>query len=355
MSIVFTYPSAFEMYQINADLIERGAAGRIGLQLFPEKNTNTFEVRWFQKDNAYGLMAMRGVDGRPSAVQRLGTNEFFHKPGVYGEYTTITEGELLQRATEMNVNQRMDITALTTDSQRLLAQRQEDRKEANVWNLLSTGSLNINMNGPNGPVVYSVTYPIQTYIAPISWSSLSTATPIANLQTVQQLQVGHGASFQSGAKMYMNQQTANLLINNSNASDFGGRRDMFGATLNSAEQFSDYFQAQNLPEIVVYDQGYQNQPLSGPETNPSIQFTKFIPYRTVIVVGVRPNNEPLGHIQQCPSMNNPNAAAGPYAYVKNFGVGINAPMETPARLEIHAGWNGGIALEFPSAFVAMSV
>lgn len=355
MAATYVWPTAFEMYSINADLTQRAQADRAGLQLFPDQAAKTFEVRWWQKDNAYGLMAMRGVDGRPGPVQRLGINEFVHKPGVYGEWVTVTEGELLMRADPSNVNQVMNVTDVVMDAARLLAQRREDRKEANIWTLLQTGTLSINLVGPTGPIVYSVTFPIQTYSAPVSWSSLSTATPITNLQTIQQLSVGHGARFGAEATMYMNQVTANLLINNSNASDFGGRRDMYGATLNNIGAMSSYFQAQNLPKIVIYDDGYQNQPVSGPISTPLTQFTKFIADRKIIVVGKRPNNEPLGHYHICPSLNNPNRAAGPYSFVKDYGLGVNAPKEVPARLEIHDGFAGGAAIEYPSAFVSVSV
>lgn len=355
MASTYVWPTAFEMFAINSDLTARSRADRIGLSLFPDQTAKAFEVRWWQKDNAYGLMAMRGIDGRPGPVQRVGLNEFVHKPGVYGEWTTVTEGELLLRADPTNVNQVMNVTDIVMDSARLLAQRREDRKEANIWVLLSLGTLSINLTGPTGPPAYTVTFPIQTYSAPISWSSLSTATPIINLQTVQQLSVGHGGRFGAEATMYMNQVTANLLINNSNAADFGGRRDMYGATLNNIGAMSSYFQSQNLPKVVIYDDGYQNQPVSGVITNPLTQFTKFIPDRKIILVGKRPNNEPLGHMHLCPSMNNPGNAAAPYSFVKNYGLGINAPQEVPARLEIHDGWNGGVALEYPSAFVSISV
>lgn len=351
----YVYPNAFEQYEVNADLVNRAKEGRIGLQLFPDAPKDVFEVRWWQKDNAYGLMQIRGLDGRPAYVERLGMNQFVHKPGVYGEYTTITETELLTRAAPLTPNQMMDVTALTTDATNLLAQRQEDRKEANVWTLIGTGTLSINGPGPQGPPLYSVTFPIQTYIAPVSWATLSTAAPIVNLQTIQQKAVGHGTKFDATSTMYMNQVTANRLINNSNTADFGGRRDSFGATINNIEGFASYFQAQNLPKLVVYDEGYQNQQVAGPISNAATQFTKFISDGLVIIVGKRPNNEPLGHVHICPSANNPGNAAGPYSFIKNYGLGINAPKEVPARLEVHAGWSGGLALEYPSGVVAMSV
>jgi hypothetical protein len=352
-SLNYVYPTAYEMYQVNSDLTQRIQADDPTFKLFPDKTTEAFEVRWWQKDNAYGLMNMRGIDGRPGPVQRLGSNEFVHAPGVYGDYTTITEGEILKRAIPGNQNQVMDVTAMTMDAANLLTIRRENRKKANIWTLLSTGVLNIPIHGPAGPTIYSVVYPIQTYTAPISWKNLSTATILANLQTVQQKSVGHGARFDSGSTLYINQVGANYIVNNSNTADLAGKRNVYGSTFNNIGDNSNYFQGNNLPGIQVLDDFYQNQPVAGPVTNASTQVTKYLPDGVAVLVGTRPNNEPVGHTLICPSANNPNNAPGNYSFVKNYGLGINAPQEVPARLEIHDGFNGGHALEFPSAVVAI--
>lgn len=358
MAITYSYPSAFAMYEIAPDLQAIAAEGMVGLSLFPVENKDAYEVRWWQKDNAYGLMAMRGLEGRPSFVSRIGSNQYVYKPGVFGEFCTITEEEILTRATggaAPNPNARIDLTSLVMDASNLLNQRQVTRKEADIWTLLTTGTISIPINGPAGQTIYSATFPVQTFTAAISWATTATATPIADLQTIQQKSVGHGSSFGPEATLYVNQITANNLINNSNAADLGGRRNMYGATLNSLPDISSYFKNQGLPGVSVYDNGYQNQQLVGPITNASTQFTKFIQNSVGVVVGARPGNQPLGRWHQVPSLNNPNQASGPYNYVKNYGLGINAPMETPAKLEVHVGFNGGLGLDFPSGICACSL
>ena len=293
----FVYPSPAEMREILPELMNRDRADRVGLQLFPPINSNTFFVRWSQKDNYYGLMQMRGLDGAPPMVKRLGTTTFVYEPGVYGEHVLITERELLTRAIPGQPDIAIPIDDMVMDADMQLVQRMDDRMEANVWTLLTTGTLTIALPGPQGTNSYADSYTTQTYTAAIPWATSATATPIANLQSIQQLQVGRGVNFGAGAVAYMNQYTANLLLNNGNASDYGGRRTQFGATINNLGAASDYFQAQNLPRIAVYDAGYQLAPLSGVETSPSTQFHKFIPDHTVVVVGQRRGERPAGRLR----------------------------------------------------------
>lgn len=353
----FIYPTAAEIFEIAPDLMNKGRVGRVGLDLFPMANHDTFHVRWTQRDNYYGLQQMRGIDGAPPKVQRLGSNSFVYEPGVYGEHTLITERELLTRAVPNHPEIKIPVSDLILADQALLANRQLDRMEANAWTLAGTGTLTIPLPGPAGPNIWTDTYTIQTFTASIPWSTTTTATPIADLQTVQQKQVGHSVSFGADATLYLNQVQANRLLNNSNTADFGGRRDQYGATLNNLVSFNNYFQGQNLPKIVVYDAGYQLNPLSGPETAPSTQFQKFIPNGVGILVGARTNGAPIGHTQMTIQAMMPggNPSAGVYSFVKDYAQGINAPLEVPPKMEVHMGWNGGTTIEFPSAIVALAI
>lgn len=357
MSFNVVYPTAAAINEIAPDLNARDMASRVGLQIFPVVQKPTFNVRWFQGDNPYGLMQYRGLDGSPPKVQRLGMSEFIYTPGVYGEFTSITEQEILTRASPGNLMLPIGISDLTVRDMSLLTTRMNDRMEANVWTLLTTGSITLPAPGPAGANVYVDSYTLQTYTASVPWATTATATPIVNIQAAQQLSVGHGASFGAEATLYMNQVTANALINNSNAADFGGRRNMYGATLNNIEAFSTYFQNQGLPSIRVYDTGYQNQPVAGPETSPSTQFTKFIPNNIAVLVGKRPGGQPIGEFQQTIQAMQPGSGVGPgrYQFIKDFSRGINCAVEIPPRVEVHMGFNGGPALQYPSNIVIMTV
>lgn len=354
MASNYVYPTAAEFFEIGQDLISQGRAGRQGLDIAPTVTKNTFNVRWAQADNYHGLQQMRGLDGQAPKVQRIGSTTYTYEPGVYGEHTVITEQELLKRAIPGRPEIRIPVDDLVMADARLLTTRELDGMEARVWILLATGTISVPLGGPNAPLSWSDTYTTQTYSPTVPWSTLSTATPIANLQTIQQLSVGHSALFGATSTLYMNQVTANRLINNTNSSDFGGKKDQYGATLNALPAFNNYFQGQNLPKVEINDRGYQLLPISGPETTPTTQFKKFIPDGTAILVGKRPDNSNVLEFQQTINAMNPGFAAGPYQFIKDFSAGINAPKELPPRLEVHRGFNGGLTVLFPSAIVSIT-
>ena len=353
----FVYPEALQFFEIQQDLMPRAEATRVGLQILPNKATPTFKIRWSQDDNNYGLMPFRGLNGRPSKLNRLGTNVFEQEPGVYGEFIELEEQELTERAALADITRPIDISELIFKCNDQIVQRQAERKEYSVWQLLLYGTYSVPAPGPNGVEVYTDTYPIQTYIATTPWASTTTAVPIQNLQSIQQKWIGHSVLFNEDAKLYVNQVQANNLLNNSNAADFGGRRGMYGATLNNMVDANNYFRNQKLPTVEVYDLGFQNQAVAGVETSTS-QYSKFIPNGLGALVGKRTNGAPVGNFMDAISMQNMQAGmrgSGPYSYVKDYFNGTLAPKETPGKIEVHRGYSGGPVLTFPSAVVATTV
>lgn len=358
MALNLIYPNAITQRRINQDLMADQEKDDVTLKLLPVQNEDTHFVRWYQLDNYYGIMAMRGLDGSPSKVQQVGDSSYIYEPGVYGELIQVTERDILTRANPLNLNTAIPITEWTTMLTKQLVQRRYDRMRYNIWQLLGTGTLNIPLNGPAGSATYQDTYSIQTYTPAIPWSSLTTATPIQNLQYVQQLQVGHSVDMGSRAVAYMNQVTANYMLNNSNAADFGGRRTQYGATLNNMPDAENYFGAQNLPKPTIFDDGFQPYPLQGPETNPAVQFMKFIPNGLVIIIGYRTNGDPVGRFKktlQAMAPGQQGYTSGDYSFIVDTATGTNGPVSVPPMLAVHAGFNGGPVLEYPSSVVAMTV
>lgn len=355
MAQEFSYPTAAQVFRIAAELETATMADLDEFKMFPTVNRDTHNVRWWQQDNPYGRMHFRGLEGRPAKVQRLGDGSFAYEPGVYGEFISIGERELTTRAIPNRPDIVVPIDDLVTNAEKQMVGREITRMRYNIWQMLGTGTLSVSLPGPTGPVIWSDTYNIQTYTSTIPWSTLATATPIRDMQTVQQLSVGHGVDFGAGATLYVNQVTANRLINNANASDFGGRRNQAGSTLNNLASFNSYFAGQNLPQIKIIEDGFQPFPIAGPETNPVAQYVKFIPDGLAILVGKRPAGQTVGEWQRTLNLNNPGGASGPYQYVKDYIKGYNAPKETPPRIEVHRGFNGGLAIYFAAAVVAWTV
>jgi hypothetical protein len=342
------------MFQIEADYVERGRAGRVGLDIFPMKPRNAPKVRWAQRDNFFGMQQLRGLDGAPVHVNRVGMRTYEYEPGVFGEYTDITETELTIRAGSIDINAApIGVGDLVTESTEFLVGRELDRMENSAWSILTTGVISILLDDVDRgtQVGYSDSFSIQTFTAANSWANFANSTPIKDMQAVQQLSVGRALDFGASSNIWVNQVTANNLLNNANANDFGGRRTQYGATLNSLTDFNNYFGSQNLPKISVYDQGfYPRKPTVGSIAG----FRKFIPNNIGVLVGKRTTGETIGEYQLTR-----NASAGfrpgSYQYMIDRANGVLGEKRTPANIEIHRGHNGGPAIYFPSAIVLMNI
>lgn len=361
----FIYPTSFLMSEIQQDYIRRGREGRLGLDIMPIVDKRAAKVRWKQKDNYYGTQAFRGMDGAPTRVIRVGHKIYEYEPGVFGEFTEITETELTTRAAGFPVETTpIDISDLYMEAQELLIGREYDRIESSIWTLLTTGVLQIIMDGPDGTQIgYKDSYTFQSLAALVPWSTAATATPILDFQRAQQLGIaaGHSVNFGAAAKAYATQNTWNRLLNNQNAADFAGKRAQYGQTFNDLAMFSNFFQGQNLPQPVTYDQGHIPRQGSSPGTQAfgGGLLKKFIPDGIVVIVGQRPQNARVGeYITTINASNNFNPGSYQYTIDRANGGGQgggNGEKKTPANIEHHRGHNGGPVIYYPTSVIVLTV
>lgn len=345
----YVYMNSVEYMEIQPELMQRGAEGRLGMAIMPVREVRASRVRWRQLDNYRGLQNMRGMDGLPVRIKKPGSNLFEYEPGVFGDFDIVEEKELTDRSLNLDVQtQPVDVADLVAESDEVLLGRELDRIESSIWALLTTGTISIYKPGENGPLLgWTYTYVIQSATAAILWSSTATATPIANLQAIQLLgqYAGRSVNFGSGAVAYMNSYTANLLLNNTNATDLGGRRQSGGGTYNTLNDVQQFLIGQNLPKMQVYDEGYID--LNG-------VYQKYIPNGKVVIIGQRPAGAKIGYYFKTINQNVPlSGRPGSYRYVIDHTRG---PVpRTPPTLEIHRGHNGGPSMQYPSAVYVLTV
>lgn len=348
----YIYPQQFEISAIEPNLVLTAQQDRLGFQIMPERFSPAFKIRWTQQDNYFGLQQLRGLDGRPSHVKRVGAKTYEYEPGVYGEFHDITESELLTRAgsiTDPTVAINIDDLMVSGDQQ--LIQRELDRKESSIWAVLTTGTITIHMQGASGLMIgFTDTFPILTFSAINSWGGApTTATPMKDFQAVQQLGIPAGVSndFGAGATAYANSVTWNNMLFNQNNADLNGRRAEGGATFNTVDDISRLYVSRNLPTLKTYDNGYLNY-LS--------VFTKFIPDNKVVVVAKRPAGAVVGEYRTTRNSHPKfNMKGGSYRYVIDRANGVNGEVRTPANIEIHRGHNGGPVMYYPGAVAVMNV
>lgn len=340
----FTYPTNAELREIAQDLLPRLAADRPVFDFMPIEEPDAFLVMWEQEDSYTGLQQIRGLNGSPPKVQRVGLKRYQMQGGVYGEYIPLDETELTVRRQYGTFATPVDISDLVMRAQRQLLVRRLDRIETILWNLLATGTFSV--PGPSGAVLHQDSFTLQTFTAVVPWSTVATATPLADLRAVQILARGHSVRFDRTAQLFVNQITANTILSNTNSADLFGRRVSGLATVNSIPQLNELLTMDNLPNIVPYDMGYLQDPAIPGGTS---TFVPFIANGTGVVIGKRTDGAPIGNFQMIRNANNPDL--GPGAYMKIIDRG---EIQVPRSIEVHDGLSGGPAIWFPSAVVKLA-
>lgn len=346
MSLNLVYPTSAEMEQIAQDLLPKLQADRPIFNHLPMRTVDEFMLIWEQLDNFEGLQQIRGMNGAPGKVAQVGANQFSVMPGVYGEFKVIDERMLTTRRQWGTFGNPVNITDLVMEAETHLLQRRLDRIELIGWNILQ-GTYSV--AGPNGAVMATDSYTVQTFTATNEWSSTSDATPFADFMSVKLKHRGHSVSFGPGAFAYMNLETFNNLLQNANSDDLAGRRipeNGAAVTINNVQDVNQILNADGLPSIAVYDEGYVSD---GSDGNAAGTFVTFIPNDKVIVVGKRPAGQLIGEYRMTRNINNPDMAPGAYTRV------IVEDNHIPPKVEVHDGHNGGPVIFYPSAIVVMSV
>ncbi len=339
----FVYPNNRELIQIAPDKVARITLPRLGFDLMPLRPVNAHFIEYQQKDNYQGLQQLRGLDGGPALVKRVGQKRYVFEPGAYGEYIQIQESELTKRAGGLPMEALMgvpiDISDLVLDAQDQLLVRELDLIEYIIWTLLTTGTVTITQ-GSGSQLSYTQTFSLQTYAA-TAWSNSATATPLTDIRTAALKGRGKGVSFGSQAAIYMNRAQANALLNNVNNNDIGGRKAQFGSTFNDLDAINKLLLANDLPPMIIYDEGYIDS---------SGTFQLFIPLGKAILVGYRVDGSKVGEYRLTRNANNPGMAPGSYQKV----IDNTGGAKIPANIEIHRGHGGGPVMFFPSAVVIIS-
>lgn len=337
----YVYPESAEIMQIEQDKLPRLIEDDPIFDLFPMRDVDEHLLLWEQLGNYTGLQQWRGLNGEPGRIKQTGLNQYEMIPGAYGEFESIDEEELTKRRKAGTFGEPIDLTDLVMMRQDKLLNRRLDRIRWILWTLLTTGTFSVFASQPGGGTVtvHTDTFSLQTSSGS-NWSTLASATPIADLRATKLLARGHSVLFGSGAKAFMNQKTANFLLNNQNSNDLAGRRTQGVTTINSLKDVNQMIVGDDLPELIAYDDGYQD------DTN---TFQPWLPDRVVVIVGKRRSGVSLGEYRFTRNANNPDLGPGPYTRVIDRGEEV-----VPRSIEVHDGHNGGPVIFFPSGVIILS-
>ncbi|MBI1756192.1 MAG: major capsid protein [Fimbriimonas ginsengisoli] len=335
----FLYPTNAELTAILQEKLPVRTLDDAIFEIMPIEDDDASLVMWEQEDNYVGLMSLRGFDGQPSRVSRVGIKQYQMLPGVYGDYIQLDETELtLGRATG-SFGQPIDIQNLVVRRQDQLLNRAIDRLRYIGWTLVAEGTFSVPT--PDGQVIHSDSFTLQSYAASVAWTTSATATPLKDFRSVRLLGRGKGVAFGAGSVAYMSQVTFNSLVSNTNANDIAGRRVTGLLAPLNLEEVNQIMLGEALPTVQIYDEGYLADDGS---------FVPFLPDGRVVVVGKRPAGQRVAAFKMTRNATNPNASPGMYNKVIDRG-----EDSVPRLIEVHMGFNGGPAIYYPSAIVKMSV
>lgn len=340
MATTYTFPTAAELMEIEQSLLPVLTADDPVFSILPMEDVDTDVVMWEQEDDWFGLQQVRGLNGEPGKVNRVGVNRYRMEPGVYGEFAEVDEAELVKRRVIGSFNQPISISDLVRKLQEHLLHRRLTRIKQIAWDLLTTGTFSV--SNAAGSVTHTDTYTLQTLDAS-DWGTTTTSTPLADFRAAQLKSHGYSVKFDSKAKAYMNRTTWNQMIACSTATDLGGRRTAGLASVENISDLNKILMGDDLPEVVVYDEGYKNN--AGTWVN-------YIPTDYVVVVGNRNDHQPIGSYAMTRNAGNPDMAPGSYTHVIDSA---DHGMPIPRKIWVHDGHNGGPKLTFPSAVVLMDV
>lgn len=343
MPATYLYPDQIEIFEIEQSKLPALTLGDPIFDMFPIVNRDSAHVMWEQMDDYRGLMQARGVNGPATGIAMVGATAYQMDPGRYSEFIFLDEKAIENRRTLGTLDSRVDLTDLVMRAQDRLLDRRLTRIKWLLWTLLATGIFNV--LSPNGSTLHKDQYRTQTAAASVAWATFATATPLRDFRGVKILGRGRSTRFDNSASAYMNQNTMNNLLANTNANDLFGKRIENGATINSKQDIDMIMLANDLPKCVVWDDGYF--------TDAGV-FTPYIPDNVVIIVGTRNSGAAVGEFQYTRNVMNDDLGPGPYTIVSD-SIDSKGKTRVPRTVRVDDGFNGGPAMLFPGSVIILTV
>ncbi len=341
----YIFPGNYEITEIMQQQLPtlRKDRGSPAFQFCPTVTKDVTTLIWEQRDNYFGMMQVRGLDGAAPSVLQVGADDYIARPSYYGENMPITEREIMDRRKLGTPNEPMDLTEITMLRAEQLLHRQFTLEEYLTWQLTLNGFYQI-VNPITKAVVAQDSYTQRVFTSTVTWETSATATPLQDFRNVWLLHRGYSVSFGGTSYAYMNRYTLNSMVTNRNTGDLYGQRTggLFSAQMEGQLDLASINKIllnEDLPQIVVYDEGYYDV---------NKVFQQWIPNDKVLVVGKRLDGSRLLQYVYTANLANMDTGAGPAYRVWMTNEDVPKPM-------VYRGFNGVHQMFFPSAFVVMNV
>jgi|CXWL01.1.fsa_nt_gi hypothetical protein len=350
--LTLTFPTNAELNEV-VQAFEASPEDYIGKQILPDNESMFQEVRWDERDHDRGITSAHTMGTDPKTGTRQGSRTRSYTPIPFKETDLLKEDEILRSRQLGTMAGTLDLSEEIARIAKDRFDKTEARKEKLRWDTL-LGAIAINENG----VKVDETFPVQTHDVAVAFGTAATAAPLKEFNAVKLKFRKTGASA-DGAKAYLNQTTANMLLENQNAGDLKGFQNAnFTQLPYSIDEANKVLKVRGLPELVVYDEGWVDD-------NDDLQL--FIPDNRIIVVGKRKKGQSVGDFMSTPSLhNNRNGQPAPGFFsiievngspseqVGAVSMGQLGSSKNP-KVEITGGIYGGTRLIYPKSVIVMDV
>lgn len=361
MADVFNLSQNYEIDLIVAEYMADVMDGDPLLELLPLAYQDTDQVVWEQPENGYGLLSLRGLNGEPDVAPVTGFRRYAMAPGYYGERVVIDETEMTRARQPGTPNEAVDHEWLIG-----WRMQQETVKAFNqvrniIANLLLYGKF-LNRKA-NGAITHADSIAGYNSLSPAAgWAaSPSTATPVDDLLGWKNtLQTGTSSRFGKESRLLMQTATLNDLFATTQLRTLF--KIEYGNTPLGLDGVNTILAGFELPQIVVYDEGYF--PTAADAANRT-NFQRFLPPKAVIWAGARPRGQTLGQFYFTRNLvNRPPVGTAPDAPERAadtdrlpWAEGLYTLLEyhrMPPKYVIDIGFNGGPAIRYPSAVAGIT-
>lgn len=345
----YDLPNNAVIEEIEQEVIPQLTEGDPLFEIFPIQSEDAATIKWEQKDNYTGLMTVRGINGQPGRVKRVGSNLYEMEPGYYGDFQDVDEKELTKRRQLGTFGEPIDIDDLIQSGLEHLFVRQINRMRKSIADVLTTGTFSV--IGENGAVLNTDSFSVRTFSASVPWATVATATPLKDIRNARLTALGYSYEFDKDSIMLMNEYTYNYMLFNTNSADLSGKRDSYGATFNTIASVNKLLESENLPQLSIYNESYLDETTGLP--------TLFIPNNKIVMIGRRKTGKQLGSFTITRNAQNPDVGAKPYTWFIDpfmMSQGNVLPAgSVPRTIQIHRGFNGGPKIPYAGGIIVMTV
>jgi hypothetical protein len=352
--LVFKFPRNVALDEVIQE-VQRARARLIGQTILPFVEKDTQLVEWDELDHEQGKTSYHTMGTDPKIASRPGSKTHLYKPIPHKEEELIKEDEMLNARAMGTLGGVVNLNDLVMERFNAGVDKDWVAAEWEIWQALR-GRLQVNEDG----VQVDEIFPIQTFDAVadgkggVYYTDLESATPLADDDLIALMFRNTGATSQ-GAKEYMNKGTLNVLLQNKNAGDIRGFNEGLRSILFDLPSLNKMRAARSLPEIVVYDEGWEDK---------AGNYNLFIPDGESVIVGKRTVGQNVGDYLLTATFHrqkNGMPAPGMFAMVTVNGKGNANGAVTVSMSELGAsgnpkvgvlhGFYGGPRLKYPRSII----